>query len=447
MKYAKEYKEKLRTPQEAVKVVQSGDYVQYNSYNGNPVTLDRALAARKEELEGVIIGTSVTLYPLYTISSDPEGKHFIYHNWHASGFDRKIAQAGNYYYVPALYYEMPLMMKKNKVIDVVMIQVGPMDERGYFTFGASAAHAKMIADNATTVVVEVNNNMPDVMGGSDEGIHISEVDVIAEGDHLPLFTIPQLEPSDAERKIAALLLEEIEDGACLQLGIGGLPNMVGELIAQSDLKDLGVHSEMLADAHMKMFLSGRVTGKRKVLDPGKMVYGFAMGSRELYEFIDDNPACATYPVWYVNVPHVIAQNPKMIAINGAIEVDLFSQINSESVGTRQISGTGGQVDFMLGSYMSTGGKGIICMTSTFTDRKGEMRSRIRPTLDPGTIVTVPRTIAHYIATEYGVVDLKGKSTWQRAEALISIAHPRYQDELVREAQRMNIWRKTNKIQN
>lgn len=445
MDFSKEYRQKLRTAQDAVKVVRSGDHVQYNSYNGNPPTLDRALAGRRDELEGVLINTSVTLYPLYTIASDPEGTHFVYDNWHASGFDRKLAQAGNYYYVPALYYELPLMMKKNKIIDVAMLHVAPMDEQGYFNFGPSAAHAKLIADNATTVIVEVNNNMPIALGGADEAIHISDVDMVVEGDNLPMFSIPQLEPSDAERKIAEILVNEIEDGACLQLGIGALPNMVGELIANSDLKNLGVHTEMLADAHMKMYLAGRVNGKSKEIDRGKMVYGFAMGSKELYEFIDHNHACATYPVWYVNVPHVIARNSKVVAINGAIEVDLFSQINSESVGTRQISGTGGQVDFMLGSYMSEGGKGIICMTSTFTNREGKMSSRIRPTLDPGSIVTVPRTIAHYIATEYGIVDLKGKSTWQRAEELISIAHPRFQDELVQEAKKMNIWRKSNKI--
>jgi acyl-CoA hydrolase len=202
---------------------------------------------------------------------------------------------------------------------------------------------------------------------------------------------------------------------------------------------------MLADAYIKIHAAGRLNGKNKAIDKGKIVYGFAMGSQALYEFINKNPVCATYPVTHVNTPHVVAQNPKMVAINAAIEVDLFSQINSESSGMRHISGTGGQVDFMLGSFMSEGGKGFICLSSTFTDRDGKLSSRIRSTLRPGTIVTVPRTIAHYIVTEYGIANVKGKSTWERAEELVKIAHPRFQDELIREATLMKIWRKSNKI--
>lgn len=440
------YKEKLLTAKEAVKVVSSGDVVQFNSYNGNPPALDRALAARKDELEGVVIYTSVPLYPLYTISSDPEGKHFIYDSWHVSGYDRRLAQKGtNVYYVPALYYELPFILKDKKMTDVVMVQTGPMDEKGNMNFGPSAAHAKMIMDSAKTVIVEVNSNMPTALGGYDESVNIREVDIVVEGDNLPLFSIPQLEADDTDRKIASLVMNEIEDGACLQLGIGALPNLIGEMIADSDLKDLGTHSEMLADAHMKMYRAGRLTGAKKQIDKGKMVYGFAMGSQELYDFIDNNSACATYPVTHVNFPGTIARNPQVVAINGAIEVDILSQINSESVGIRQISGTGGQVDFMLGALMSEGGKGIICMHSTYTDQQGNMISRIKSTLSPGSIVTVPRTIAHYIATEYGIVNLKGKSTWHRSEELISIAHPRFQDELIKEAERMNIWRRTNKL--
>lgn len=440
-----EYKEKLCSMEEAVRVVNSGDMVQYNSYNGVPPALDRALAGRRDELEDVGINTSVSLYPLYTISSDPEGKHFIYNSWHASGYDRKLAQKGNFYYVPALYHEMPIIYTQKKMIDVVMVQVGPMDKRGYFNFGPSAAHAKVIIDNGKKNILEVNQNMPTAYGGFDEAVHISEVDMVVEGDNQPLFAIPQLKASDIDRRIANLVMNEIEDGACLQLGIGSMPNTVGELIADSDLRDLGVHTEMLADAYLKMFDSGRITGMRKEIDKGKMVYGFAMGSQELYDFIDKNPHCATCPISHINTPHILARNPKVVAINSAIEIDLFSQINSESSGTRHISGTGGQVDFMLGSFMSEGGKGIICMSSTYTNHEGRLSSRIRPTLSLGSIVTVPRTIAHYVITEYGCINLKGKSTWQRAEDLISIAHPKFQDELIRAAENMNIWRKSNKL--
>ncbi len=445
MNFLQEYQQKLVSPREAVKIVKSGDRIQFNSYNGVPPALDRALAARRDELEEVIVSSSVTLYPLYTISSDPQGQHFIYNSWHASGYDRKLAQHGNYYYMPALYYEFPIILKEKGILDVVMLQVGPMDSMGNMNFGPSAAHARILVDAGKKVIVEVNNKMPTCFGGYDESIHISEVDLVVEGDHQPLFSLLLLQASQVDRQISALLMNEIEDGSCLQLGIGAMPNTVGELIAESDLKDLGVHTEMLADAHVKMYEAGRITGRNKVLDKGKMTYGFAMGSQVLYQFIDKNPVCATYPVSHVNTPHMIARNPKVVAINSAIEVDLFSQINSESSGFRHISGTGGQVDFMLGSYMSEGGKGFICMSSTFTDHDGKLSSRIRPTLSPGTIVTVPRTIAQYIVTEYGIANVKGKSTWQRAEEIIKIAHPRFQDDLIQAATEMHIWRRSNKL--
>lgn len=445
LNYKQEYLSKLQSPAEAVKVVKSGDMVMYNSFNGVPPSLDLALSKRRDELQGVIINTSIALYPLHTISSDPSGEHFLYHNWHASDFDRSFAKTGNFYYVPFLYYEMPMALTRKRILDVAMFHVAPMDENGYFNFGPSVAQARPLIDSTDKVIVEVNKNMPVVYGECDHRVHISEVDIIVEGENPNMLTIPTTEPGPIDEKIAALVMEEIEDGSCIQLGIGKMPNAVGQLIAQSDLRDLGVHTEMLADAHMIMYEAGRVTGKNKVIDNGKMVFGFAMGSKELYDFIDRNPVCKSYPISYINTPHNIARNPKVIAINNAIEVDLFSQINSESVGTRHISGTGGQVDFMLGSYMSQGGKGIICISSTFTDKKGNVHSRIRPTLPPGTIVTVPRTITSYIITEYGTINLKGRSTWQRAEGLISIAHPRFRDELIAEAQRMGIWCRTNRI--
>lgn len=439
------YQEKLVTPDEAVKIVKSYDMVQYNSYNGVPPSLEKALAKRRDELTGVIINTSITLFPLHTITSDPSGEHFLYDSWHASAHDRKIASdSGNYYYVPALYYEMPITFGRYPMMDVVMMQVSPMDANGNFNFGPNAAHARSVIEAGKKVILETNSKFP-LVRGEEVTVHISEVDYVVEGENPDLFTIPLVSPKPSDELIAQLIMEEIEDGACLQLGIGGLPNAVGELIAKSDLKDLGVHTEMLADGHVKMYEAGRITGKNKAINRGEMIFAFAMGSQFLYDFIHQNPACSSYPVAYVNTPHMVAKNPKVIAINNAIEVDLFSQINSESSGTRQISGTGGQVDFMLGSYMSEGGKGIICISSTYTDKKGHLVSRIRPTLAEGSIVTVPRTIAHYIVTEYGIINLKGKSTWQRAELLISIAHPNFRDDLIKDAQRLGIWRKTNRI--
>ncbi len=446
MDISKLYQQKLVTPEEAVKIVKSHDMVQYNSYNGVPPTLDKALANRRDELTGVIINTSITLFPLHTVTCDPSGEHFLYDNWHASAHDRKISQeTGNYYYVPALYYELPITFQRYPQMDVIMMQVSSMDAEGNFNLGPNVAHGRSIMESAAAkVVLEVNEKFP-VVRGEGASVHISEIDYIVEGENPDLFTIPVVPTKPTDELIAKHIMEEIEDGACLQLGIGSLPNAVGELIAKSDLKDLGVHTEMLADGHVKMYEAGRITGKNKVLNPGEMIFAFAMGSQFLYDFIHQNPACASYPVSYVNTPHMIAKNPKVIAINNAIEVDLFSQINSESSGPRQISGTGGQVEFMLGSYMSQGGKGIICMSSTYTNKNGHMVSRIRPTLSAGTIVTVPRTISHYIITEYGTINLKGKSTWQRAELLISIAHPDFRDDLIKEAQKLGIWKKTNRI--
>ena len=439
------YQQKLLTPEQAVKIVKSGDNVQYNSYNGVPPTLDKALSQRRNELYGVVINTSVTLFPLYTVTSDPSGEHFLYNNWHASAHDRKIAQdSGNYYYVPALYYELPLTLQRNRSMDIAMLQVSPMDDQGNFNFGPNVAHARDIIETVDTIILEVNSKFP-VVRGEMTSVNITEITHVVEGDNQDLFTIPLVAPQHTDKLIAQLVMEEIEDGACLQLGIGGLPNAVGELLAHSDLRDLGVHTEMLADAHVKMYESGIITGKNKVINKGEMIFAFAMGSQSLYDFIHQNPACGAYPVYYVNSPYTIAKNPKVVSINNALEVDLFSQINSESSGSRQISGTGGQVDFMLGSYMSEGGKGIICMSSTYTDKNGEMISRIRPTLAEGTIVTAPRTMTHYVITEYGTINLKGKSTWQRAELLISIAHPNFRDTLVKDARRLGIWRRTNKI--
>jgi acyl-CoA hydrolase len=283
------------------------------------------------------------------------------------------------------------------------------------------------------------------LGGNRESIHISEVDYIVEGDNRPLIELPELPVSDIDEKIAAIVLDEIEDGACLQLGIGAMPNAVGAMIAKSDIKDLGVHTEMLVDSFVDMYEAGRITGRRKQLDKCKIVYTFALGTNKLYNFLDRNPACAIFPVDYTNDPYIIGQNEKVIGINNAIEVDLYGQVASESSGIRHISGTGGQLDFIIGAYYSKGGKGLICLTSTFTDKDGSLKSRITPVLTPGTIVTVPRSINFYVVTEYGIAMLKGKSTWQRAEALINIAHPDLRDELIKEADRMNIWVRSNKI--
>jgi acyl-CoA hydrolase len=291
-----------------------------------------------------------------------------------------------------------------------------------------------------TVVVETNASLPLCLGGAQESIHISRVDCIVEGDNAEIPEVPPATPTEIDFQIGRHIMPEIEDGACLQFGIGGLPNVIGTMIAQSDLKNLGIHTEMIVDSMVDLDLGGKLTGDKKTIDRFKIVYTFAMGTKRLYDYLDGNPAFASYPVNYTNDPRIIALNNNVVAINNAIELDLFSQVSSESVGTTQITGTGGQLDFISGAFASHGGKGIIGLSSTFTDKAGAVHSRIVPTLRPGSIVTVPRSIVQYVATEFGIVQLKGKSTWERAEALIGIAHPMFRDELIRQAQEMKIWR-------
>ena len=282
------------------------------------------------------------------------------------------------------------------------------------------------------------------LGGFEDGIHISQVDMIVESDT----EMPQMgaggEPTEVDKAVAKLIVEEIPNGACLQLGIGGMPNTVGALIAESDLKDLGVHTEMYVDAFVDIAKAGKITGKNKSLDYGRQVYAFAAGTKKLYDYVNMNPEVMGAPVDYTNDVRVIAQLDNFISINNIVDLDLFGQVNAESAGTKQISGTGGQLDFVMGAYLSNGGKSFICLSSSMKGKDGELKSRIVPTLTPGSICTDPRSTVQYLVTEYGMINLKGLNTWERAEKIISIAHPQFRDELIASAEKMGIWRKSNK---
>jgi acyl-CoA hydrolase len=373
------------------------------------------------------------------LKADPKREHFIYLDWHLSGVGRKLYEQGLCNYIPFTYHQGPRVVRKYKDYDFVVVNTAPMDSRGYFNFGLCNSITSALITKAKKIIVEVNENQPVCLGGNQESVHISRVDYIIEGKNCPIMEIPPAKPTETDYKIAEHIMQEIQDGACLQLGIGGLPNVIGNLIAESNLRDLGVHTEMLVDSMVDLYEAGKVTGNFKTTDRFKMVYTFAMGTSKLYDFLHNNPACASYPVNYVNDPRAIAINTRVVGINNAIEIDLFSQVCSESSGTRQITGTGGQLDFIFGAFNSKGGKGIIALNSTFKDKDGNLKSRIVPTLTPGSIVTVPRSITQYVATEYRIVQLKGKSTWDRAKALISIAHPDFRDELTRQAYEMKIW--------
>lgn len=440
-----QYSQKLTTPEKAAELVKPGDMIFYGEFVLFPVACDEALAKRIPELNNLDLRSICFTRIPKVIEADPKREHIVMNDYHFGLASRRLYDKDMCSYIPVTYHQGPRLLRKYTDYDVVFISSGPMDPRGYFNYGLANSVTGAAINKGKKIVVEVNPNVPYCLGGNQESVHISRVDHIVEGGGNPLPQVPPAEPSEIDKLIAGHIMKEIVDGTTLQLGIGGLPNVIGSMIADSDLRDIGIHTEMLVDSCVDLYNKGRVTGARKSVDRYKMTYTFAMGTSKLYEFLHHNPTCASYPVNYVNDPRIIALNNNVIAVNNAIEVDLFGQVCSESAGTRHISGTGGQLDFIFGAFMSHGGKGFICLSSTFTDKEGNVKSRIRPTLTPGAIVTVPRSITHLVATEYGIAQLKGKSTWERAESLINIAHPDFRDGLIREAQAMKIWRKTNRI--
>ena len=446
MDYNKLYASKLCTAKEAVKDVTSGDWVDYGWCTGHPVALDKALAERMPELEDVKIRGGIALWRPAIFDIENPADHFCWNSWHMSGIERKAVNEGFAFYAPIRYSELPRYYAENvEPIHVAMFQVAPMDEHGFFNFGPSASHMASMCKRAQIIVVEVNQNMPRCLGGFNEGIHISQVTHIVEGDNPPIAEMGASKATAVDEAVAKHIVEEIPNGACLQLGIGGMPNAVGSMIAESDLRDLGVHTEMYVDAFVDIAMAGKINGSRKNIDRGRQVYAFAAGTKKLYDYVNNNPECMSAPVDYTNCIQSVAALDNFISINNAVDIDLFGQVSSESSGTKQISGAGGQLDFVMGAYQSRGGKSFICLSSTFMNKNGELQSRILPTLHNGSIVTDTRASIHYVVTEYGKVNLKGLSTWERAEALISIAHPQFRDELIAEAEKMHIWRRTNKI--
>ena len=441
------YREKLISAKDAAKTVCSGESLLYAAFLGRPVDFDAELSQRMDELTDVQISQCAGMpSDSETTCCDPTHEHFTCNSWFYDTGNRRMGDKALMFYNPVAFSQLQTILGEIYPFETYVQQVSPMDKFGFFSFGPTNINSQESCLAAKRVILEVNNNIHRVPGGSEDAIHISMVDNIIEGSNTPLMTLPKGKgPSEAERKMAELIMKEIPDRACLQLGIGGLPNTLGDLLCDSDLKDLGIHTELFVDSMVRMFNSGLVTGRYKAIDRCKITFTFALGSRELYDFMENNPLMASHCGRYTNNPEIAGLNDNLISINNTLMVDLFGQVCSESSGPRQISGTGGQMDFTNATWKSKGGKNFLCLSSTHKDKEGKLSSRIRPVLPQGSIVTTPRTLVDYLVTENGIVRLKGKPTWQRAELLISLAHPDFHDELIRDAAAMNIWRRTNKI--
>ena len=423
--------------EEAAALVRSGDWVDYGLGVGQPDRFDHALAARRGELRDVKVRSCLSVHPRAFCETDPEGEHFLHFNWHFSAYDRRLHDAGRCNYIPMNFGEAPAYYRRFiERVDVACIKTTPMDAHGYFNFGGAVTYHKALTERAKTVIVETTEAMPYVYG-SQEAVHASEVDFVVDGGSDPLPELSNPPADEVDRKVAALIAAEVEDGACLQIGIGGMPNAVCTLLKETGVRDLGIHTEMFVDGMIDLVQAGLVTGARKTIDPYNIVFTFALGSRKQYDFIDKNPRVRSHPVDYTNLPHQIMKNDRVVSINNTTEIDLQGQAASESSGHRHLTGTGGQLQFVRGAYASEGGKSFMCLASTY-ERRGERKSRIVVTLTPGNIVTTPRTDVMYVVTEYGLVNLKGKSVAERAKALIGIAHPDFRESLEREAREQNL---------
>jgi acyl-CoA hydrolase len=417
---------------EAAAMVAPGMWLDLGGVNSQSETFDRALAARAEELTDVKVRSCLSIRPLAFLEADPEGRHFQAYNWHFSGYDRIKHDAGRTVYIPLNLGEVPDYYRRFiDPPDIAVIRTTPVDEAGYFNFGPTNAWIGAVIDRAKTVIVEVSPNLPYVFGPQNR-VHISEVDYIIEGGESGATELKNPPMSDVDRAVARSIAENVDDGACVQIGIGAMPNAACTLLAQSGIKNLGIHTEMLTDGCVDLVNAGCVTGSRKKLDPGKVVFTFALGSKYMYDAITRNPVMECHPVDYTNLPHVIMQNDDVVSINNTTQIDLQGQAASESDGHRHLTGTGGQLQFVRGAYASKNGKSFMLLSSTY-ERKGVRKSRIVLNLTPGNIVTTPRSDVMYVVTEYGITNLKAKSVADRARSLIALAHPDFREELERQA--------------
>jgi acetyl-CoA hydrolase len=425
------YNQKLVSSDEAVKCIKSGDNVIVQPGCAVPSELVRAMVRRKDELE------NVTLYHILIVGDLPYlqpgmEKHFKHKAFFIGANARKAINEGRSEFIPIFLSDVPLLFKLGRInTDVALINVSPPDEHGFCSYGVDVGTIKTPAEKSKIIIAQVNKYMPRALG--DCFIHINKINYIVEHDE-ELKELPQVDPDTTPEvlavfdKIGRNVADLIEDGSTLQMGIGAIPDSVMKYLF--DKKDLGIHTEMFSDGMIDLVDAGVINGEKKTLHPGKIIAGFVLGTKRVYNFIDNNPIIEFHPQEYVNDPFIIAKNNKMVAINSALEVDLTGQVCADSIGTKFYSGIGGQVDFIRGASKSEGGKPIIALPST---TKNDTISRIVPTLKPGAGVVTSRGDVDYVVTEYGAVDLWGKTIQERAKALISIAHPKFRDELTKYA--------------
>ena len=423
MNWKEIYNERLMTAEEAVKKIKSKDRVVIGHAVGEPSYVVGKMVENKEQYEDVEIVHMVAMGKGEYCQPGME-KHFRHNSIFVGGCTRDAVNSERGDFTPSFFYQVPKLFRTTMPVDVALIQVTPPDEHGYCSLGVSVDYTKPAVEAAKTVIAQVNEQMPRTMGES--FVHVSEIDCFVEHS-APIIELGAPRIGDVERAIGENCASLISDGDTLQLGIGAIPDAV--LLFLKDKKDLGIHGEMFSDGVVELVEAGVVTNKKKTLHPGKMIVAFLMGSKKLYDFVNNNPTVEMYPVDYVNDPAVIMKNDNIVSINSCVQVDLMGQVCSESVGLTQISGVGGQVDFVRGVTMAKNGKSIIAMPSTAG--KGKF-SKIVPLLDEGAAVTTSRNDVDYIVTEYGIAALKGRTLRERAKALIQIAHPDFREGLALE---------------
>ncbi len=425
--WRQDYQSRLRTPEAAVEAIPDGAFVLQGNAIGESAATLAAIAhrARSGGLRRLRMASLLpTRHSAATVLSPDVAGVIEWMSLFSSGVDREAVRAGRAQFMPIQFHQVPRIIRDHLDVDVALVCVSRVDENGYVSLGTNVDTNKAAIAKATYVIAEVNRHMPRVHGAG--WVHISEFDAIVEHDEL-LMELPVPPVREEDAVMGKIIADMIPDGATIQLGIGGVPNAVARSLMGH--RDLGIHTEMFVDAMVDLIQSGVANGSRKVMHPGKAIFSFAAGSQRMYEFLDDNPAVEAHPVDYTNDPPNIARNDGLVSVNATIEIDLTGQCCSESIGAEQFSGTGGQLDFVRGAY-DAGGTSIIAFYSTA--RGGEI-SRVVPTLTPGAAVTTPRTDVHYVVSEYGAARLKGRSTRERAEALIALAHPKFRDELRRAA--------------